>query len=94
MYSRYSSEALAIISAFDSNTNFNLSLNDTSGLSVTSTPSVASAFKVGAPTVALTNSDFEISAMPSVAGNYIVNTKITKIIIFTIIIFFIKKVFI
>ena len=66
----------AINYAFDSNTNFNLSLNDTSGLSVTSAPSVTSAFKVGAPTVALTNSDFEISAMPSVAGNYIVNTKI------------------
>lgn len=61
---------------FDSNTKFNLLLNDTSGLSVTSAPSVASASKVDAPTVALANSDFEISAMPSVAGTYIVNTKI------------------
>jgi hypothetical protein len=61
---------------FDSNTKFSLSLNDAAGISVTSAPSVTSAFKTDVPTVALSNSDFEISAMTNVAGNYIVNTKI------------------
>ena len=61
---------------FDSNTKFSLALNDTSGISITSAPSVTSAFKTDAPTVALSNSDFEISAMPAIAGNYIVNSKI------------------
>ena len=62
---------------FDSNTNFSLLLNDTSGISITSAPSITSAFKVDVPTVALNNSDFEISPMPGAAGNYIVNTKIS-----------------
>jgi len=62
--------------AFDSNTNFNLLLNDTSGLSVTSAPSVTAANKVGVPTPALATSDFQISAVPAATGTYIVNTKI------------------
>lgn len=66
----------AINYAFDSNTNFNLSLNDTSGLSITSAPSVTAANKVGVPTPALATSDFEISAVPAATGTYIVNTKI------------------
>ena len=61
---------------FDSNTKFNLSLHDTSNLSITSAPSVTSASKVDVPTVDLNISDFEISAVPSAAGTYVVNTKI------------------
>ena len=66
----------AVSYTFDSSTKFKLLLNDTSDISITSAPSVTSAYKVGVPTEALATSDFQISAVPAVAGTYIVNTKI------------------
>ena len=61
---------------YDLNTNFSLSLNDTSSIQLSSSPSIVSVSKVGDSLASPSSSDFEIVAASGPTGNYIVSTKL------------------